>query len=95
MLFHHVGVVGCSFNAVCFSKPLLRLQRDAEVDRCLRSTETELSIEFYNHLSDDCEILRQLTHKENMWEWSDNVLTAGITMKSHVAGNKLNIIYSV
>lgn len=26
---------------------------------------------FYEHLSDDCEILRQLTHKENLWEWTD------------------------
>ncbi|KAK7899105.1 hypothetical protein WMY93_019958 [Mugilogobius chulae] len=26
---------------------------------------------FYEHLSDDCEILRQLTHKESLWEWTD------------------------
>uniref|UniRef100_A0A671XRU6 ribonuclease H n=1 Tax=Sparus aurata TaxID=8175 RepID=A0A671XRU6_SPAAU len=26
---------------------------------------------FYEHLSDDCEILRQLTHKESLWEWSE------------------------
>ncbi|XP_015233581.1 PREDICTED: uncharacterized protein LOC107086865 [Cyprinodon variegatus] len=26
---------------------------------------------FYDHLSDDCEILRQLTRKENLWEWTD------------------------
>lgn len=26
---------------------------------------------FYEHLSEDCEILRQLTHKENLWEWTD------------------------
>uniref|UniRef100_A0A3P9JTB0 ribonuclease H n=1 Tax=Oryzias latipes TaxID=8090 RepID=A0A3P9JTB0_ORYLA len=26
---------------------------------------------FYKHLSDDCEPLRQLTHKDSLWEWSD------------------------
>lgn len=26
---------------------------------------------FYDHLSDDCEILRQLTHKDDTWEWSE------------------------
>uniref|UniRef100_A0AAY4BL29 Reverse transcriptase/retrotransposon-derived protein RNase H-like domain-containing protein n=1 Tax=Denticeps clupeoides TaxID=299321 RepID=A0AAY4BL29_9TELE len=26
---------------------------------------------FCDHLSDGCEILRQLTHKDSMWEWSD------------------------
>ncbi|XP_055492867.1 uncharacterized protein K02A2.6-like [Leucoraja erinacea] len=26
---------------------------------------------FYDHLSDDSEILRQLTRKENLWEWTD------------------------
>lgn len=25
---------------------------------------------FYEHLSDDCEVLRQLTHKDSLWEWS-------------------------
>ena len=25
---------------------------------------------FYKHLSDDFAILRQLTHKENLWEWT-------------------------
>lgn len=24
---------------------------------------------FYEHLSDNCEILRQLTHKECLWGW--------------------------
>lgn len=26
---------------------------------------------FYQHLSDDCEILRQLTHRDSIWEWTD------------------------
>ncbi|KAL1252058.1 hypothetical protein QQF64_019854 [Cirrhinus molitorella] len=26
---------------------------------------------FCDHLSDGCEILRQLTHKDNMWDWSE------------------------
>ena len=26
---------------------------------------------FCDHLSDDCEVLRQLTHKDNIWEWTE------------------------
>lgn len=26
---------------------------------------------FYKHLSDNCESLRQLTHKDSLWEWTD------------------------
>lgn len=26
---------------------------------------------FYEHLPDDCEILRQLTHTQSLWEWSE------------------------
>lgn len=26
---------------------------------------------FYKHLSDDCEILNLLTHKDSLWEWTD------------------------
>ncbi|CAI5678464.1 unnamed protein product [Oreochromis niloticus] len=26
---------------------------------------------FYKHLSDDCEPLRQLTHRDSLWEWTD------------------------
>ena len=33
---------------------------------------------FCDHLSDDCEVLRQLTHKENMWEWTEVHETAFI-----------------
>ncbi len=40
---------------------------------------------FYDHLSDDCEILRQLTHNENMWEWSNTHEKAFQQLKDKIA----------
>lgn len=40
---------------------------------------------FYKHLSDDCEILRQLTHKENMWEWAEMHDNAFSRLKANIA----------
>lgn len=40
---------------------------------------------FYDHLSDDCEILRQLTRKENMWEWTDTQEGAFQRLKDKIA----------
>ncbi|XP_034092513.1 uncharacterized protein K02A2.6-like [Gymnodraco acuticeps] len=40
---------------------------------------------FYKHLSDDCEIVRQLTHKENMWEWTGMHEEAFSRLKDNIA----------
>ena len=40
---------------------------------------------FYEHLSDDCEILRQLTHKETMWEWTEMHDRAFCRLKDNIA----------
>lgn len=40
---------------------------------------------FYKHLSDDCEILRQLSHKENMWEWTEIHDNAFSRLKDNIA----------
>lgn len=40
---------------------------------------------FYTHLSDDCEILRQLTHKENMWDWTEMHEEAFCRLKDNIA----------
>lgn len=40
---------------------------------------------FYKHLSDDCEILRQLTHKDNMWEWAEMHDNAFSRLKDNIA----------
>lgn len=42
---------------------------------------------FYDHLSDDCGILRQLTHKENMWEWTDAHEEAFQRLKDKIANS--------
>lgn len=40
---------------------------------------------FYKHLSDDCDILRQLTHKDNMWEWTEMHDNAFSRLKDNIA----------
>ncbi|KAJ8356687.1 hypothetical protein SKAU_G00194810 [Synaphobranchus kaupii] len=40
---------------------------------------------FYVHLTDDCEILRQLTHKDNIWEWTDIQEQAFQRLKDKIA----------
>lgn len=40
---------------------------------------------FYLHLSDDCEILRQLTYRENMWEWIEMHEEAFCRLKDNIA----------
>lgn len=40
---------------------------------------------FYQHLSDDCEILRQLTHKDSIWEWTEVQEEAFCRLKDKIA----------
>uniref|UniRef100_A0AAR2JCC7 Reverse transcriptase/retrotransposon-derived protein RNase H-like domain-containing protein n=1 Tax=Pygocentrus nattereri TaxID=42514 RepID=A0AAR2JCC7_PYGNA len=40
---------------------------------------------FYAHLSDDCEILRQLTHKDNIWDWTPMHEEAFTRLKINIA----------
>ncbi|KAK5868930.1 hypothetical protein PBY51_009902 [Eleginops maclovinus] len=40
---------------------------------------------FYQHLSDDCEILRQLTHRDNMWDWTEMHEEAFCRLKDNIA----------
>ncbi|KAK5866505.1 hypothetical protein PBY51_020693 [Eleginops maclovinus] len=40
---------------------------------------------FYQHLSDDCEILRQLTHRDNMWDWTEMHDEAFCRLKDKIA----------
>uniref|UniRef100_A0AAR2IIB6 Reverse transcriptase/retrotransposon-derived protein RNase H-like domain-containing protein n=1 Tax=Pygocentrus nattereri TaxID=42514 RepID=A0AAR2IIB6_PYGNA len=40
---------------------------------------------FYAHLSDDCEILRQLTHKDRIWEWALMHEKAFVRLKTNIA----------
>ena len=49
---------------------------------------------FYEHLSDDCEVLRQLTHKENMWEWADVQEEAFQRLKDKIANTPVLKYYS-
>lgn len=44
---------------------------------------------FCDHLSDDCEIFRQLTHKENMWEWTEVHETALKRLKDKITNAPL------
>lgn len=39
---------------------------------------------FCAHLSDDCEVLRQLTHKDTMWEWTEIHETAFRRLKDKI-----------
>lgn len=40
---------------------------------------------FCNHLSDQCEILRQLTHKDNLWDWTETHEEAFRKIKETIA----------
>ncbi|KAL7857277.1 hypothetical protein SRHO_G00161760 [Serrasalmus rhombeus] len=40
---------------------------------------------FYAHLSDDCEILRQLTHKDSIWDWTPVHEEAFTRLKINIA----------
>lgn len=40
---------------------------------------------FCPHLSDSCEVLRQLTHKDVIWEWTDIQETAFVKIKEMIA----------
>lgn len=44
---------------------------------------------FYDHLSDDCEVLRGLTHNKNMWEWRETHALAFQRLKHKIKNTPL------
>ncbi|KAK7901627.1 hypothetical protein WMY93_018396 [Mugilogobius chulae] len=44
---------------------------------------------FCDHLSEDCEVLRQLTHKDNIWEWTEVHETALSRLKDKITNAPL------
>lgn len=44
---------------------------------------------FCDHLSEDCEVLRQLTHQDNMWEWTEGHETALKRLKDKISNAPL------
>uniref|UniRef100_A0AAR2JIE4 ribonuclease H n=1 Tax=Pygocentrus nattereri TaxID=42514 RepID=A0AAR2JIE4_PYGNA len=49
---------------------------------------------FYAHLSDDCEILRQLTHKDSVWDWAPMHEKAFVRLKTNIAKTPVLRYYS-
>ncbi|KAL6455331.1 hypothetical protein MHYP_G00362250 [Metynnis hypsauchen] len=49
---------------------------------------------FYAHLSDDCEILRQLTHKDSIWDWTPMHEEAFVRLKTNISKTPVLKYYS-
>lgn len=65
--------------------------QDQEISRVYRDWWVWLTnfSKFYDHLSNDCEVLRGLTHNKNMWEWSETHALAFQRLKHKIKNTPL------